>query len=74
MIGGPPLPMQQLPGVIAGEASTPAGGSVFTSVDKLGLKLDARKAPAGGDRDRQPGKGPDRKLICEEEWAGPSIR
>jgi len=27
-------------------AATPGGGSVFTAVDKLGLKLDARKAPA----------------------------
>jgi uncharacterized protein (TIGR03435 family) len=38
------VPTQQLPGANAGEASTPAGGSVFTAVDKLGLKLDARKA------------------------------
>jgi len=44
-LGLPPLPMQQLPGVNPGEASTPGSGSVFTAVDKLGLKLDARKAP-----------------------------
>jgi uncharacterized protein (TIGR03435 family) len=45
-LGLPPLPVQQLPGVNPGEASTPGGGSsVFTAVDKLGLKLDARKAP-----------------------------
>jgi len=42
---GVQLPMQQLPGVSPGEASTPAGGSVFTAVEKLGLKLVARKAP-----------------------------
>ena len=43
---GLPLPVPQVPGVNPGEASSPGGGSsVFTAVDKLGLKLDARKAP-----------------------------
>jgi hypothetical protein len=44
-LGLPPLPMTQLPGANPGEASTPGGASVFTAVDKLGLKLDSRKAP-----------------------------
>ncbi len=39
------IPTQQLPGANAGEASTPGGGSAFAAVDKLGLKLEARKAP-----------------------------
>lgn len=39
------LPAQQPPGVNPDGASAPAGGSVFTAVDRLGLKLDARKAP-----------------------------
>ena len=43
--GLPPLPTQQLPGANPGDASTPGGGSVFTAVSKLGLKLEARKAP-----------------------------
>jgi len=42
---GVQLPLQQLPGASPGEASTPAGGSVLTAVEKLGLKLVARKAP-----------------------------
>ena len=39
------LPLRQPAGASPDEASSPAGGSVFTSVEKLGLKLVARKAP-----------------------------
>lgn len=35
------------PPVPAGEASAPAGASIFASVQKLGLKLEARDAPVG---------------------------
>lgn len=42
---GMPIPpqMQQQPG----EATAPSGSSIFASVQKLGLKLDARNAPVG---------------------------
>jgi uncharacterized protein (TIGR03435 family) len=42
---GLPLPAQQPPGANSGDPSNPGGGSVSTALDKLGLKLDARKAP-----------------------------
>lgn len=43
--GGSPLPGSG-PAGIAGAASEPGGTSVFASVEEMGLKLDARKAPA----------------------------
>lgn len=42
---GLPLPAQARPELSPGETSSPAGGSVFSSLEKLGLKLEARKAP-----------------------------
>jgi len=43
---GMPIP-PQMQQQTQGEASAPSGASVFASVQKLGLKLDARNAPIG---------------------------
>jgi len=39
------LPAGALPGGVPGQAQEPSGSSIFDSVQKLGLKLDARKMP-----------------------------
>ncbi|HWG36234.1 MAG TPA: TIGR03435 family protein [Terriglobales bacterium] len=44
---GMPVPPQLLSQQTQGEASAPSGASVFASVQKLGLKLDATNAPIG---------------------------
>jgi len=40
-----PTPPPGTPGAPAGGASDPSGGSIFNTVQKLGLKLEARKSP-----------------------------
>ena len=42
---GVSLPVSALPGGTPGQAAEPASSSIFESVQKLGLKLDARKMP-----------------------------
>jgi len=42
---GVSLPAGALPGGVPGQAQEPSGSSIFDSVQKLGLKLDARKMP-----------------------------
>ena len=42
---GVSLPVGALPGATPGQAAEPSSSSIFESVQKLGLKLDARKMP-----------------------------
>jgi uncharacterized protein (TIGR03435 family) len=45
-MAGTPVPRAASPGLPPGPAaSDPSGGSLFTSVEQLGLKLDPRKQP-----------------------------
>ena len=50
------------PGKAPADAASEPGGTVLTSVEQLGLKLEAREGSDGDDRRGSPGEGADGKL------------